>query len=69
MKLPQADFQHRRDRLAEKWVLTVLQLLQRVRRCTVIVMRIINSVPIVVFLFDGLLLSLKQLQLLKPLRM
>lgn len=54
MKLPQADFQHRRDRLAEKWVLTVLQLLQRVRRCTVIVMRIINSVPIVVFLFDGL---------------
>lgn len=54
MKLPQADFRHRRDRLAEKWVQTALQLLQHVRKCTVIVMRIINSVPIVVFLFDGL---------------
>ena len=53
MKLPQADFQHRRNRLAEKWVQTALRLLQRVRKCTVIVMRIINSVPIVVFLFDG----------------
>ncbi len=49
MKLPQADFQHRRNRLAEKWVQTALRLLQRVRKCTVIVMRIINSVPIVVF--------------------
>ncbi len=49
MKLTQADFELRRDRLAQHMGKTVLPLLKPVLLPIVTVMRTINSVPIAVF--------------------